>query len=80
MKLSAMPNWCLANLSDEELTTAINLLNEERRERQRAADRQLIENFKKAADALAAANITYYIGYQGEDVYLGGANDYHFEY
>ena len=70
----------LAGLSDDDISTAINMLVEEQRNRQRAANRQLIENFKKAADALDNANITYHIEYQDDNIYLGSAEDYHFDY
>ena len=69
-----------SKLSDIELHDAIALLRDEQKKRQIAADRKLIEDFKRAANALAEASISYYIGYQGEDIYLGGAEDYHFEY
>lgn len=68
----------ISDFTDEEIVEVINLLHDERRKRQRDADRKLIENFKKAADALAAANICYYISYHNDDIYLGGADDYNF--
>ena len=70
----------VSEMSDFELSSLVGLITAERLKRERRANLQLIENFKKAANALAAANITYHVEYQDDNIYLSGEEDYHFDY